>query len=182
MLFTEPLLTCVVSADHSADCSGPRRTSLPSIKAMSPLVAELASDHTAAPVDSRDIISMVPNTMAVRRRRPVNGVIMKITDIGISRMPNSSSRLENGVGFSSGVALLGPYQPPPLEPNCLAATIGATGPKGIFCSFIATLASSGVVVGPACNVAGTPCAVSNTAHSRHKGSMKRSEARVTSTQ
>ena len=74
-------------------------------------------------------------------------------------MASVSSRLENGVGFSSGTALLGPYQPPPLVPSCLAATIGATGPSGIFCAFISTLASTGVAVGPACNVDGTPCEV-----------------------
>ena len=39
---------------------------------------------------------------------------------------------DNGVGFSSGFVLFGPYQPPPLVPSCLMATIAATGPCGIF--------------------------------------------------
>ena len=42
-----------------------------------------------------------------------------------------SSRFENGVGFSSGTAEFGPYQPPPFVPSCLMATIAATGPTGI---------------------------------------------------
>ena len=46
-------------------------------------------------------------------------------------MASISKTLENGVGFSSGTPLFGPYQPPPLLPSCLIATIGATGPKGI---------------------------------------------------
>ncbi|SSS41074.1 Uncharacterised protein [Acinetobacter baumannii] len=55
-----------------------------------------------------------------------------MTVIGISKIAIISSKLENGVGFSKGTELFGPYQPPPLLPNCLIATIGATGPKGIF--------------------------------------------------
>ena len=87
---------------------------------------------------------------------------MKVTATGIRMIASVSSRLENGVGFSSGTALLGPYQPPPLVPSCLTATIGATGPSGIFCSFISTLVSTGATIGPPCSVEGTPCEVSST--------------------
>ena len=93
-----------------------------------------------------------------------------------------SRKLENGVGFSSGTALFGPYQPPPLVPSCLTATIGETGPSGIFCSFISAVASTGATVGPAASVDGTPWLVSRTDHNKHSGSMKRNVARVTSAQ
>ena len=59
---------------------------------------------------------------------------MKITETGISKIASISRKFDNGVGFSKGTLLFGPYQPPPLLPNCFIATIGATGPKGIFCA------------------------------------------------
>jgi hypothetical protein len=84
------------------------------------------------------------HTSAELSLRPVNGPTMKAMATGISRMPSISSRFENGVGFSSATVLLGPYQPPPLLPSCLIATIGATGPSGIFCSLHPPKPSSGV--------------------------------------
>ena len=55
-----------------------------------------------------------------------------MTVIGMSKIAIISNKLDSGVGFSKGTELFGPYQPPPLLPNCLTATIGATGPNGIF--------------------------------------------------
>ena len=99
---------------------------MPSISAASVAVVEYASDHRERPVEASDIASIVPNTSAVSLRLRVSGPTMNAIDTGISRMPSISSRFENGVGFSSATELFGPYQPPPLEPSCLAATIGAT--------------------------------------------------------
>ena len=175
----------MVSAAHSAEASAPKRTSLPSISAMSGRWwHECASDHTARPVEAIDISSMLPNTIAVELpaaadQRPT----MKTTATGIRMIASVSSRLDNGVGFSSGTALLGPYQPPPLVPSCLIATIGATGPSGIFCSFIsdAGVDRRGRPGRPAASN-GTPCQVSSADHSRHSGSMKRSVDAGASTQ
>ncbi len=68
---TEPLEVCVVNAAHNAEASAPMRTSLPSISAGELALAECASDHSNSAVDAADIVSIVPNTNAVRRLRPV---------------------------------------------------------------------------------------------------------------
>ncbi len=180
MPLTEPLETWVVMAAHRPVPSAPKRTSLPSISSGLAAVAEWPSSHTVAATDTLDIASMQPNTSPARRLRPVNAPSMNTTAIGISRMPISSSALDSGVGFSSGMLLLGPYQPPPLVPSCLAATIAATGPSGSFWVSMPAAASIGVATGPAAKVEGTPWLVSSTAHSRHSGSMKRTQARTTS--
>ncbi len=156
MPLTEPLETWVVTAAHSAVPSAPKRTSLPSISSGVAALALCPSLHIIAPVDSSDMPSMQLNTRAPKRRRPVNAPIMKITAIGTSRMPTISSAFDSGVGFSSGKLLFGPYQPPPLAPSCLAATIAATGPNGSFCSAMPALASIGVACGPPAIVDGTP--------------------------
>ena len=179
---TEPFDVCVVKAAHSADGAAPKRTSLPSISAMSLDVPDRLSDHTAVPAETSDIVSMVPNTSAVNFLRPVKLPTMKAMLTGIRIRASVSSRLENGVGFSSGTALFGPYQPPPLVPSCLMATIGATGPSGIFCSAICAEASTGVATGPPCSVAGTPWLVSASDQTRHSGSRKRTAGRITSAQ
>jgi len=155
---------------------------LPSIKAMSAVVAECASDQTARPVESTDMASMVQKTMAPNLRRPVKGPTMKTMLTGIRQIARVCRKLDSGVGFSSGTALLGPYQPPPLLPSCLIATIGATGPSGIFCALNSALASTGTATGPPASVAGTPCQVSSAERIRHNGSTKRSVARTTSAQ
>ena len=125
---------------------------------------------------------MVLNTMTPKRRRPVNGPTMNTMLTGMSAIASVCRKFDSGVGFSSGTVLFGPYQPPPLLPSCLIATIGATGPSGIFCSLNSAVASTGVATGPACSVAGTPCQVSAADSSSDSGSTKRSAARVTSAQ
>ncbi len=107
---------------------------------------------------------------------------MKMMDTGISAIASICRKLVSGVGFSSATVLFGPYQPPPLLPSCLIATIGATGPSGIFCSWNSAVASTGLATGPAASVAGTPCHVSSSDSTRHSGSTKRSVARTTSAQ
>ncbi len=181
MPLTDPFCTCVVSVAHSAVPSAPKRTSLPSISNGLAALAPCPSSHTVPKVDSNDMPSMQPNTSAPKRRRPVKAPIMNTTAIGSSTMPTSSSALDSGVGFSSGKLLFGPYQPPPLAPSCLAATIAATGPSGIFCVAMPALASIGVACGPAASVEGTPCQVSSRVHTRHSGSRKRRNRRTTST-
>ncbi|MNM80321.1 hypothetical protein D3C81_922870 [compost metagenome] len=180
MPLTEPFCTWVVSVAHNAVPSAPKRASLPSINSGLAAVAPWPSSHRLPKVDSNDMPSMQPNTNAPNLRRPVKLPIMKMMAIGISRMPISSSALDSGVGFSSGTLLFGPYQPPPFAPSCLAATIAATGPSGIFCVSIPALVSIGVACGPAANVEGTPCQVSSNVHTRHNGNRKRRHNRTTS--
>ena len=105
---------------------------------------------------------------------------MNTSDTGSNRIASISNRFDNGVGFSSAIALLGPYQPPPLVPSCLTATIGATGPSGMCCVVVAS--ASRVACGPAWKVAGTPCQPSSSVQTSHNGSSTRSVARITSTQ
>lgn len=107
---------------------------------------------------------------------------MNTTLIGNSTSASVSSRLLSGVGFSSATELLGPYQPPPLVPSCLTATIAATGPTGMVCLGMPALLSSGAAVAAPCSVEGTPRQPSSTVHNRHSGSNTRTLARITSAQ
>ena len=43
---------------------------------------------------------------------------VKVSAVGISRMKSSSTKLENPVGFSKGMAELTLKKPPPLVPSC----------------------------------------------------------------
>ncbi len=107
---------------------------------------------------------------------------MNTTLIGSKTKARGSSRLLNGVGFSSATELLGPYQPPPLVPSCFTATIAATGPTAMVCLGMPALLSNGVAVAAPCKVDGTPCQPSSTVHSRHSGNNTRTLERITSAQ
>ena len=48
---------------------------------------------------------------------------------GISRMNSSSTKFENWVGFSNGIALFTLKNPPPFVPSCLIAICEAAGPS-----------------------------------------------------
>ena len=52
-----------------------------------------------------------------------------VSAAGISRMNSISTKFENVVGFSNGMALLTLKKPPPLVPSCLIAICEATGPS-----------------------------------------------------
>ncbi len=133
IISTEPLLTWVVTADHKADDASPKRTSLPSMAESNVEVDERLSDQIALVAEMIDISSIEAKTKPANLARLVKKPSIKITETGISKIASISRKFDNGVGFSKGTLLFGPYQPPPLLPNCLIATMGATGPKGIFC-------------------------------------------------
>ena len=76
------------------------------------------------------------------------------------------TRLLNALGFSKGCAQLAPKNPPPLVPNCLTATIAATGPRAIFWM---TPPSSVVASALPCRVIGMPLAMSSTPAMKHSG-------------
>ena len=57
-----------------------------------------------------------------------------VSAAGISRMNSSSTKFENAVGFSNGIALLTLKKPPPLVPSCLIAICEAAGPSASVCS------------------------------------------------
>src|SRR5690606_37719139 len=76
MALTEPLDVCVVNAAHKAEGSAPKRTSLPSISAMSCEVEENPSDQMANPADTTDMVNIVPHTNPANFRRPVSPPIM----------------------------------------------------------------------------------------------------------
>src|SRR6476661_1566872 len=61
-------------------------------------------------------------------------------------MQTISKKLENGVGFSNGCALLALKNPPPLVPNSLMISCEATGPCAITCSV--TTCRCGLPSGP----------------------------------
>ncbi len=132
IILTEPLFTCVVTAAQSAEELSAKRTSLPSIDEIFVAVSDKLSDQIAPVAEMTDISSIEPNTKPANFGRLVKKPSMTIIDTGISRIASISRKLESGVGFSKGTLLFGPYQPPPLLPSCLIATIGATGPNGIF--------------------------------------------------
>ena len=183
---TEPFEVCVVIDAHSADAVGPKRCSLPSMfgpAVASAVVATLgwASDHTAAPMNTSENAPITPSVSQVSFGRRVNRPIMNTIATGSSKMAIISNRLLSGVGFSSGTALFGPYQPPPLVPSCLIATIAATGPTGIVCSAMPALASIGVACFAPANVLGTPCHVSSSDHTSISGRSTRPIVRVVST-
>ena len=52
-----------------------------------------------------------------------------VSAAGISRMKSISTKFENAVGFSNGIAELTLKKPPPLVPSCLIATCEAAGPS-----------------------------------------------------
>src|SRR4029077_14438226 len=94
-----------------------------------------------------------------------------------------SKKLENGVGFSNGCALLALKNPPPLVPKSLMISCDATGPCAITCSV--TTCCCGLPSGPgAVTVCGsttaalsygrsfctTPCDTSTSEPSRQNGS------------
>ena len=59
--------------------------------------------------------------------------MVTLSPAGIAKMASISSRLENGVGFSNGCALLVLKNPPPFVPSILMASCEATGPCAIVC-------------------------------------------------
>ena len=149
MPFTEPLLLLVVRLAQSAVASAPKRTSLPSMfgpPAASPLNARLGarSATMVLKVSTAHSRLMTPRIITpnfgLRRKLPSANT----SATGIRMIEMHSRRLLRGVGFSSGTALLGPYQPPPLVPSCLMATSAATGPTGMVwvvmvCTFLSTV-------------------------------------------
>src|ERR1700674_3165719 len=52
----------------------------------------------------------------------------------MAKIKTSWKKLEKGVGFSKGCALLAPKKPPPLVPNSLITSCDATGPCAMTCS------------------------------------------------
>ena len=52
-----------------------------------------------------------------------------VSAAGISRMNSISTKFENAVGFSNGIAQLTLKKPPPLVPSCLIAICEAAGPS-----------------------------------------------------
>ncbi len=89
-------------------------------------------------------------------------------------MASASSRLLNGVGFSSGWAELTLKKPPPLVPSCLMATCEAAGPTAIVCVVMvvesARKGSSSVTSRDAAMVCTTPCDTSSSDSTTASGS------------
>ena len=182
---TEPFEVCVVSAAQSAEASLPKRVSLPSMfgaSAARPAAAAFGacSAQTLRPVRLADIASIVPKAITASRRRPVSPPIMNTAAIGNTTIDTVWMRFDSGVGFSSGTAEFGPYQPPPLVPSCFTATIGATGPTGITCSVMPALVSRGVALAAPPKVLGTPCQVSSSDTTKATGRKARTLRRTTS--
>ena len=96
--------------------------------------------------------------------------------IGMTRIDHVSARLDSGVEFSYGWLELGPKYPPPFVPNCLMATIGATTPRAIVCSFPSTV----VAFAAPWKVIGEPCHISTVPTSSASGSSTRTFARTRS--
>ncbi len=94
--------------------------------------------------------------------------------IGTRMMPTHSMMLVQAFGFSNGWAELAPKKPPPLVPNCLTATMAATGPRATACVCGWPLASTSSVVTWAlgCMVMGMPAATSSQATMRQSGTKK----------
>ena len=120
-------------AAQSAEDASPKRTSFPSMAYSCVAVDERLSDQIAVLAEMMDISNIEPKTKPANFARLVKKPNIKMTETGISRIAIISKKLDKGVGFSNGTLLFGPYQPPPLLPSCLIATMGATGPNGIFC-------------------------------------------------
>ena len=62
-----------------------------------------------------------------------------VSAAGISRISSSSTKFENAVGFSNGIAQLTLKKPPPLVPSCLIAICEAPGPSASVCSWPVTV-------------------------------------------
>ncbi len=76
--------------------------------------------------------------MAAKTAQPCAGALtmrprVTVSAPGIRKMENISIRLERGVGFSNGCALLALKKPPPLVPSILMASCEATGPCAMLC-------------------------------------------------
>ncbi len=57
----------------------------------------------------------------------------------MAKMASIWMKLEKGVGFSNGCALLALKKPPPLVPNILIASCEATGPCAMVCVVTASV-------------------------------------------
>ncbi len=145
MELTEPLDVAAVTAAQVADAPMPKRVSLPSM---------LPPGCAPAPV--RDRVDVRPGGRLLRHaprlegvdrghhgheddhhhredRPALSGVAHHLAEgvgeaAGMRRMASSSTKLENGVGFSNGCDELALKKPPPLVPSCLMATCEAAGP------------------------------------------------------
>src|SRR5579872_1108295 len=71
---------------------------------------------------------MAPQTAQPWRCEPVMRPKLYVRPAETAKMLNNSIRLENGVGFSNGCALLALKNPPPLVPHSLIISCDATGP------------------------------------------------------
>ena len=146
MALTEPFDVCVVQLPHKAERSVPKRSSLPSRLApgwesLTRAAFGIRSEETTTEVEISENVSITAPIPIINRRRPLISAMAISNAKGMIVSEAVSITLANGVGFSSGTLEFGPYQPPPLVPSCLIATIDATGPKGIDCTS-STCASS----------------------------------------
>ena len=74
----------------------------------------------------------------------------------MAKIQSISNRLDKGVGFSKGCALLALKKPPPFVPNSLMISCDATGPCAMVCSVTVC-----VVVLPSVPVVETCCGSTN---------------------
>src|SRR6202008_1069880 len=144
MLLTAPQLASVVTVAKRAELAMPKRTSFPSMfpPECSAVGVRSAPASSGFPADSAQYAQVTPT----RKRKaiaaqtaqpwcsePVIRPRVYVNPEGIAKINTSCRKLERGVGFSKGCALLALKNPPPLVPNSLITSWDATGPCAITC-------------------------------------------------
>src|ERR1035438_1361681 len=138
---------------------------------------------------------MAAHTAQPWRGEPVILPSTKVKPAGIAKIKTSCRKLENGVGFSKGCALLALKKPPPFVPYILMASWEAVGPRAIVCctTVCVEVLPSGVCVCTCCgsttwtvaygfSVCTTPCDIKSMETTRHIGRSTHRKHRVASTQ
>ena len=73
-------------------------------------------------------VIIAPKTIQPWRRLPTMRPYIAVRPAGMIRIASISTKLENHVGFSYGIAEFTLKNPPPLVPSILIASWPATGP------------------------------------------------------
>ncbi len=78
---------------------------------------------------ARKTIAIAAKIAAPWRREPTIRPYVAVSETGITRMRNSSTKFEIAFGFSNGIAELTLKKPPPFVPSSLMTSWEATGPS-----------------------------------------------------
>ncbi len=178
---TAPVEVSVDADPNSVEAMMPKRCSLPSIAPPAAIGAvpwPFSSKIVSAVKETTKIVAMTATIAVPWRVSPTIFPKVRGSENGIASIRITWNALVQAVGSSNGCAEFALKNPPPFVPSILMASCEATGPPGIVCVPPVMVATSWK---PA-KFWITPPAMRITAVTSERGSSRRRDPRIRSTQ